>query len=109
MHVQILIWTEKHLFDLDFQLDSTVFISDAQSQTNALIFLFDMKHINIGQNNILHKKVAYMLLICEENKYANLNLGLILCNKKDREHISNFFLEALSTLLSVTLIRGIRG
>ena len=50
----------KHLFDLDIQLDSTVFISDSQSQTNALIFLFDMKHINIGQNNILQKNCLYV-------------------------------------------------
>ena len=50
----------KNPFDLDIQLDSTVFISDAQSQTSALIFLFDMKHINIGQNSILQQNRFYV-------------------------------------------------
>ena len=44
-------------FDLQIQLDSTVFISDTQSQTTALIFLFDVKHINIGQNNRLQQNL----------------------------------------------------
>ena len=43
---------QKALLIWIFQLDSAVFISDAQSQTSALIFLFDVEHINSGQNKI---------------------------------------------------------
>ena len=48
-------------FDLHIQLDSRVFISDAQSQTTTLIFqhINKTKHVNIGEKTF-EKRVIRM-------------------------------------------------